>query len=95
MSHPIPRTDEGDFKCPTCETDETNRGTRFATRGGVRSHHAQVHGESLAFDTRECRHCDEEFTSRISKNQQYCSPDCAHTHQWMRYRQAKKAANAD
>lgn len=57
-----------DHECPAC-------GESFATLGGMRSHHAQVHGESIAGYETECGACGTTFTAPYSQTK-YCSNEC-------------------
>lgn len=57
-------------ECPTC-------GDTFDTKGGMRIHHANMHGESLR-PTLECEFCGDNFTCKPShkENRRFCSVDC-------------------
>lgn len=69
-------------ECPTCGKDG------FANPMGMRSHHKQVHGESIAKDREldevECDNCGELFGKQPWKIEKhtynYCSRDCKHAH---------------
>lgn len=59
--------------CPTC-------GDSFDTEQGVKSHHAQVHGESISGFEYECGACGETFRDNRSPDHseapEYCSHEC-------------------
>lgn len=62
--------------CPTCDRDD------FDSETGVKIHHVQAHGESIAGVEAECVNCGETFRgkrSRIANRQRtFCSPECQH-----------------
>lgn len=64
-------SDSSDATCPTC-------GDTFASNRGMKSHHYQIHGESVAGFTKTCEWCGEEFTARRKDGQKHCSPECGH-----------------
>lgn len=55
--------------CPTC-------GKMFQSGRGVSSHHAQVHGESIAGVEYECENCGDRFRARDRDYKKYCSKKC-------------------
>lgn len=55
--------------CPTC-------GQVCKNEQGMRIHHYQVHGESLARDTAECQTCGDVFEIPPGSNGKYCSRKC-------------------
>lgn len=57
------------WTCPECEDDG------FVSQKGLRSHYAQVHGESLR--TRKCQNCQAMFAPGEG-SQKYCSQECYH-----------------
>lgn len=59
-------------ECPTCGADH------FKSEQGVKVHHAEVHGESLAYVKRECKICGERFEVHRSKQRarNCCSMEC-------------------
>lgn len=84
----IPRTDDGHYECPTCGDTETKTGKPFMTKGAVRCHHKQIHGESLAHVMVECNHCGDRFATRVSDDSRYCSHECSNAARWKRRREA-------
>lgn len=58
-----------DHKCPSCDT-------AFETAVAMKSHHKQKHGESIAGMSKECEYCGSKFTTPVSEDAKYCSPDC-------------------
>lgn len=57
-------------KCPTCGND-------FSNEAGVKSHHKQVHGESLVSKSVSiCEVCGEEFEHYDSEVGKFCSIGC-------------------
>jgi hypothetical protein len=58
------------FFCPTCKKE-------FASRRGMRSHHSQVHGQSLR--EAKCDICGKIF-KRWKDNDRFCSHACAGKH---------------
>ena len=58
------------FFCPTCKKE-------FASRRGMRSHHSQVHGQSLR--EAKCETCGKIF-KRWKDNDRFCSHACAGKH---------------
>lgn len=59
-------------ECPTC-------GKEYVSKRAVGIHHAQAHGESLAFQTYNCDTCGCEFEKQATKvtgDSHYCSRDC-------------------
>lgn len=59
-----------DVVCPTCGRDD------FADIGGMRKHHAAVHGESLLQQTAECRTCGDDFEVKPGSDGKFCSREC-------------------
>lgn len=62
-----------DTTCPTCARDG------FASRKGMRSHHKQVHGESLAAVEVDCANCGESLERlewQIGPGRQFCDNGC-------------------
>lgn len=60
-------------ECPTCGRDD------FANESGMKVHHAQIHGESLAGHWIECDWCGEEHHKRQLKDRnehEFCSKEC-------------------
>lgn len=62
-------------ECPTC-------GDTFNDKGGMRYHHARVHGESIAGDLITCDYCGATERRNPAKINHsggvYCSPECQH-----------------
>lgn len=60
-------------ECPTCARE-------FETSGGMKGHHARVHGESIAFTSVSCAWCSSEFEvedCRVAKTENFlCSEEC-------------------
>lgn len=65
-------------ECPTCGQDD------FATKRGMKAHHSQVHGESIAGIEVQCIECDSTtrvFPSRAEEHDHhYCSIECQKRH---------------
>lgn len=61
---------EENHACPTCGRDD------FATLGGMRKHHATVHGESLVQRSSECNTCGKEFEVQSGSEGKFCSREC-------------------
>ena len=63
-----------DVTCPTCGRDD------FAKPQGMKTHHKQIHGESIAGVDDECAYCGTQFlaeTSHAERNENnFCSRDC-------------------
>lgn len=62
--------------CPTC-------GDTLSSERAVNIHHAQAHGESLAFEEYECDYCGDRFEKQATKangENTYCSSDCHYAH---------------
>jgi len=63
----------GTHTCPTCEDE-------FDTDHGMKVHHVQSHGKSLAREERSCENCGEEFSVYKSKAERdrgrFCSRGC-------------------
>jgi len=59
-------------ECPTCGRDD------FASEQGMKIHHSQAHGESIAGKSHECIICGTEFRRPPSQANKatYCSNDC-------------------
>lgn len=57
--------------CPTC-------GKECASHKGMKIHHKQMHGESLAGFQRECKRCGDEFEA-AQRSTVYCSISCSRT----------------
>lgn len=55
--------------CPSCDED-------FDTEHGMKTHHSQTHGESIARVERECENCGEGFEVYKSKNLITLCRDC-------------------
>lgn len=64
-----------DVECPTCGR------TDFKSELGMKQHHAQKHGESLAPPGVECYHCGETFHRYVEKSSErhFCSDECEST----------------
>lgn len=63
---------ESNTDCPTC-------GDSFSTEAGMKGHHAQVHGESIAGFQTECEYCGAEFRIRQSdrlETKNFCDDEC-------------------
>lgn len=58
-------------RCPTC-------GDEFSSEQGMKSHHAQVHGESLAKVERVCDQCGDRYETEAGYAEQsrFCSREC-------------------
>lgn len=69
MSQYTPTEDSSDAECPTC-------GAAFTGPAAMKSHHKQVHGESIAGVPSECDYCGEQFQSRSDVPGTYCSNKC-------------------
>lgn len=54
--------------CPSCEKS-------FDSQRGVRSHHAQVHGEKLR-DFEDCAWCGEDTVNTENSDKSFCDRDC-------------------
>jgi len=64
-------------KCPTC-------GESFESEGGMKSHHAQTHGESIAGVDIICDYCGEKAHKRQKKKRndhEFCSRECYNNYQ--------------
>lgn len=61
--------DNSDARCPTC-------GEQFTNRNSMKSHHKQVHDESIAGERSECDHCGEAFRASTACPGTYCSNEC-------------------
>jgi 5-methylcytosine-specific restriction endonuclease McrA len=61
-----------DTECPTCGRDD------FASQRGMRLHHAQTHGESIAGVEKECKRCGDTYLIAECKadESRYCSDAC-------------------
>ena len=61
----------GDVECPTC-------GGLFATTGGMKSHHTQIHGESIAGIPCTCEWCGDKFRVKenMAEERRFCSSEC-------------------
>lgn len=58
-------------ECPTCGR------TDFKSEQGMKWHHAQVHGESLTFEERECVICGDTFKAHKDReDRKCCSLEC-------------------
>lgn len=64
----------GGVECPTCGKDS------FDTNGGMKRHHAQVHGESISKQDIQCPNCGVEFEVydwRVERSENvFCSVEC-------------------
>lgn len=86
---------DSSVQCPTCGRDD------FATETGMRSHHTQKHGESIAtghsLTKTECDNCGKTIEKRPDKieNQQYtyCSNECQDTHDELHSQIAEQQRN--
>jgi len=63
-------------ECPTC-------GESFDTEMGVKVHHPQIHGNSIAMVERVCKNCGKEFEilnwkDNSDNGREYCSMDCVY-----------------
>lgn len=56
------------YPCPSCDR-------KFDSQRGVRSHHAQVHGEKLR-DYEECTWCGEDTLNTENSEKTFCDRDC-------------------
>jgi endogenous inhibitor of DNA gyrase (YacG/DUF329 family) len=65
-------SDNNSTACPTCGRDG------FKNTAGMKRHHAQVHGESIAGELVDCDWCGEEFRQKPNNTDgsNYCSNDC-------------------
>ena len=65
---------EESTECPTCDRD-------FDSVKGMKLHHVQAHGESIANVERECQHCGTIFEAPPAEvkrgGARYCSHECA------------------
>lgn len=61
---------DGDIICPTCGCSD------FTTIGGMRKHHAVVHGESLVQQVAECETCGTMFEVTPGSEGKFCSREC-------------------
>ncbi|MDS0256040.1 HNH endonuclease [Haloarcula argentinensis] len=63
----------GDVNCPSCDRS-------FSTLQGMRSHHTQVHGESIAGTEVECAGCGDKTVVKPYRAEKhdvhYCGHDC-------------------
>lgn len=66
----------GNFECPTCGE------THFKNEYGMKIHHEQVHGESIAGVLTDCEWCGSEVRKRKQEYEKYehsfCSMECRH-----------------
>jgi hypothetical protein len=66
--------DSSNVECPTCGR------TNFVSERGMKWHHAQAHGESLAYQMVECDYCGDDVrkhTSEIAKrDHHFCDSSC-------------------
>jgi len=62
-------------KCPSCDRDD------FASRAGMRRHHATVHGESLVQEGATCEQCGAVFQPRPGSKGRFCSSECHKAYQ--------------
>ncbi len=73
MSQYTPTEHSSDAECPTC-------GDSFESERGVKSHHKQVHGESIAGVTVQCSNCGSEKSvfPKIAEDhdRHFCSTAC-------------------
>lgn len=62
-------------ECPTC-------GDSFKSENGVKTHHKQIHGESIRGVVLTCHECDNKYTRSKShaKNSKFCSRECQSKH---------------
>jgi len=78
LGNPSMSTNESEtqesHECPTCGRDD------FKTVGGMKNHHAHIHGESIAGVERECGFCGEEFRvnpAYVDRGDgRFCSKSC-------------------
>jgi len=56
-------------ECPTC-------GDTFKSKQGMKTHHAKIHNESLAGETRVCEWCGDGFKTSPGSDQKYCGKEC-------------------
>lgn len=56
-------------ECPTCGKD-------LPTESGMKSHHARVHGESIAGEESVCEWCGETFRGNAGNVNKFCSREC-------------------
>jgi len=68
-------------ECPTCGRDD------FASKRGVKQHHARTHGESLRFVEKSCQVCGELYEIRKDRagHSKCCSQSCSSTLIWENY----------
>jgi len=63
--------------CPTC-------GDSFTSMGGMRSHHTQIHGESLTMVEVSCNYCEnvcKKHESKLERSEKlFCSQECQSKH---------------
>jgi len=61
-------------ECPTCGRDD------FSKEGHMKSHHARVHGESIAGEKVECAYCGKSFRrpegNQTESDNEFCSMEC-------------------
>lgn len=71
------------YECPTCVEI-------FDNEHGLKCHHKQVHGDSIAGFKHTCEYCGDEFTSehRNGRGTRFCSHD--HYAEWVKKEQEKK-----
>lgn len=64
-------TEDSGVTCPTC-------GNTFDSEQGMKSHHTQAHGESLAKIERVCEECGEKYQteSGYADQSRFCSREC-------------------
>lgn len=56
-------------ECPTCEKS-------FTTTQGMKTHHASVHGESIAGVEVICEYCESTYRAKRPERTKYCSVTC-------------------
>lgn len=81
-------SDGDEVTCPSC-------GDTFESERGMKSHHTQVHGESLAKIERVCEECGEKYQteSGYADQSRFCSRDCWNNWQEGRSKPAMQGKN--
>lgn len=64
------------FECPGCSRDD------FGTEVGMKVHHYQSHGESIAKETAQCRECGTTFEYYPSDKEGYYCGECSEKRIW-------------
>ncbi|WP_080508321.1 HNH endonuclease [Haloparvum sedimenti] len=71
MSQDNPDGNNGSVECLSCDR-------AFSTQAGMKKHHAQIHGESIAGIEKVCETCGDTFRVRQSRAEtaRFCSDSC-------------------